>query len=136
MHKDGYHIATTEFEGTSDRKGQTMNRWRYYDIDGKPVENSSFATHMSLSTFDANGRAIEYAYFGRDGQPATSRYGYQKVKQGFDVAGNRIERSYFGIDGEPAPSLDGFSSDLAGVQREWETDQYRLLWQGWPTDHR
>lgn len=113
LHKDGYHIATTEFEGTSDRKGQTMNRWRYYDIDGKPVENSSLATHMSLSTFDANGRATEYAYFGRDGQPATSRYGYQRIRQGFDVAGNRIERSYFGIDGKPALSLDGFSSDLA-----------------------
>jgi hypothetical protein len=112
-HKDGHHVAATEFEDTLDSRGRTKDRWSYYDVDGQPVEYSPTGAHVTVSVFDSNGRALESAYFDREGKPALSRFGHHKVRQSFDVAGNRIERKFFGIDDEPVVSAEGVSSELA-----------------------
>ena len=40
FHKDGHHVAATEFEDTPYSDGLSKNRWCYYDVDGKPIEHS------------------------------------------------------------------------------------------------
>ncbi|HEY5953159.1 MAG TPA: hypothetical protein VIT18_02275, partial [Terrimicrobiaceae bacterium] len=113
LHKDGYHIAATEFDDTVDSDGHTKNRWCYYDVDGKPVEYGPTGAYMTLSVFDSNGHVVETAYFNRERKPAVSRSGNHKVRQSFDVAGNLIERRFLGLNDEPVDSADGISSELA-----------------------
>lgn len=44
-------------------------------------------------------RQVGVAYFGTDGKPIISRYGYAKAIWSYDAAGNQIDLTYFDAQG-------------------------------------
>lgn len=99
----GYAIERMKY----DEQGNLIEH-AFFDNYDKPVINDLTGIHMTRSTYNEAGKAVEISYFGKEGALIAVDRGHAIERMKYDEKGNEIERAFFDNEGKPAEGgVDG-----------------------------